>query len=562
MREVVLSGFDDHDTHHVISAFCADPSGAIYMGEGTFLHSHVETAYGPVRSSNGGFFRYSPQKNFLERVSRVSIPNPWGTAFDRWGQPFFLETSDPGVLWMTPTAIEVPYGSFAPKSRSLVRGRHAVRPTSGLEFVSSRHFPDEVQGDLLLGNVIGFRGIKQHRVLDDGAGYRGEYRVDLLSSNDPNFRPVDLEFASDGSLYLLDWHNVLIGHMQHSARDPLRDHVHGRVYRITYPSRPLVKPVKVKGERVGVLFEHLKLWEDRVRYRVRRELRGREVNEVMAALELWVAGLDRESAGYERWLLEGLWVSWGMDRVHEGLLQTLLEARDYRVRAAAVEVLRHNQDRVKEAGKWLGEMVGDSHARVRLQVATAASRFGKDEGLKVLGLFGDGEMDKEVKSVVEVAKVSLMGKKDLISEEVVQVKPTKPLLKKAMAMFEKGHGIYQLNCSSCHQLDGRGLPAAMFPPLNETKWVLGSEERLIKLVLHGLQGPIEVLGKKYPGEVPMTAFGKLSDEEIAAVLTYVRNAFGNSASAISVKKVQEIREVTRDQKAPYLGQELLEMHPR
>ena len=54
--EIILSGFDDHDTHHVISAFCADPSGAIYMGEGVFLHTSVETAYGTVRATNGGFY--------------------------------------------------------------------------------------------------------------------------------------------------------------------------------------------------------------------------------------------------------------------------------------------------------------------------------------------------------------------------------------------------------------------------------------------------------------------------------------------------------------------------
>ena len=50
-----MSGFDDHDTHHVISAFCADPSGALYMGEGVFLHTNVETSYGPVRGTNGDF---------------------------------------------------------------------------------------------------------------------------------------------------------------------------------------------------------------------------------------------------------------------------------------------------------------------------------------------------------------------------------------------------------------------------------------------------------------------------------------------------------------------------
>ncbi len=81
-KEIILSGFDDHDTHHTAGAFAADPSGAIYMGEGVFLHTNVETAYGTVRATNGGFYRYSPQRHHLERTAQLPIPNPWGIAFD------------------------------------------------------------------------------------------------------------------------------------------------------------------------------------------------------------------------------------------------------------------------------------------------------------------------------------------------------------------------------------------------------------------------------------------------------------------------------------------------
>jgi len=78
VREIILSGFDSHDTHHAISAFTADPSGAILMCEGVFLHTNVETAYGPVRAVDGGFYRYSPQRMQLERTAQLSIPNPSG----------------------------------------------------------------------------------------------------------------------------------------------------------------------------------------------------------------------------------------------------------------------------------------------------------------------------------------------------------------------------------------------------------------------------------------------------------------------------------------------------
>jgi mono/diheme cytochrome c family protein len=81
-------------------------------------------------------------------------------------------------------------------------------------------------------------------------------------------------------------------------------------------------------------------------------------------------------------------------------------------------------------------------------------------------------------------------------------------------------------------------------------------------VLKGLYGPIEVNGKKYPGQVPMTPFGgMLNDEEVAAVLTYVRNAFGNKAPAISTEKVKNVRQATKDKIGFYSPEELLKIHP-
>src|SRR5690625_5225417 len=229
-----------------------DPSEAIYMGEGVFLHTNVETSDGTVRATNGGFYRYAPQLHKLERVSQVSSDNTRGIALDQRGQDLFAETSGPAVRWMMPGSVVPLYGHGNHKSNDLIEPAHKVRPTSGLEFVSSRHFPDDVQGDMLINNTIGFLGMKQHVLEDDGTGYKSRHRQDLVWSDDRNFRPVDMEFAPDGSLYFLDWHNVLIGHMQHNARDPLRDHVHGRIYRITYPSRSLVEPAEIDGASIQI----------------------------------------------------------------------------------------------------------------------------------------------------------------------------------------------------------------------------------------------------------------------------------------------------------------------
>lgn len=560
-KEIILSGFDDHDTHHAHSAYTLDPSGAIYMGEGVFLHTNVETSYGPVRATNGGFYRYNPQRKKLERTAQLSIPNPWGIAFDKWGQNFFAETSGPDVLWMMPGTVKSRYGVASPKSRNLIEDDHRVRPTSGLEFISSRHFPDQVQGDFLINNTIGFLGTKQHTLIDDGTGYSSRHRMDLVQGEDPNFRPVDMEFAPDGSLYLADWHNVLIGHMQHNARDPLRDHAHGRIYRITYPDRPLIEPATIAGADIDLLLDNLKLHENNTRKRTRRELRGRDSEDVLPALRNWVDNLDESSSRYEQNLLEALWVTWGLNQVEEPLLRQLLQADDHRVRAAAVRVLRYSGHQVDDKPDLLVQSAGDEHGRVRLEAIVTASWLDFEEGVAILNEAVSQPLNDWMLPSYEAAMARLAGGPP-VEETEEQVETS--LTGNDLDLFMNGREIYGRDgyCGTCHQPDGGGLSAAGFPPLAGTRWVNGSEERLIKLTLNGLMGPMEVLGEEYPGQVPMTPFkGMLDDEEVAAVLTYVRNSFGNEASVISAEKVREIRDETSGKPGFYSPRELLSEHP-
>lgn len=568
-EEIIFSGFDDHDTHHCISAFSADPSGAVYMGEGVFLHTNVETPYGTVRGTNGGFYRFNPQRRHLERTAQISIPNPWGIAFDQWGQPFFAETSGPRVHWMLPSTIEPRYGVANPKAPNLIERDHMVRPTSGLEFVYSRHFPDEVQGDFLINNNIGFLGTKQHILEDKGTGFSSRHRHDLLKSTDPNFRPVDMEFAPDGSLYLVDWHNVLIGHMQHNARDPLRDHAHGRIYRITYPSRPLVTPAKVDEATIETLFENLKLPEYRSRYRSRRELRERDTDEVLAYLTKWIEELDSNDPYYEQYMMEGLWVSWGLNKVVTDLLEKAMEANNYKVRAAATRVIRYMGHQLDNQQELLEKMAQDDHGRVRLEAIIAASWMEGEAGSEVLLAAADKPLDEWMQETYASAYARLTGEMEPAGEEgeelMATVESVPPRLQGADSIaFAMGGKIYAREgyCGTCHQSDGKGLSAAGFPPLAGTQWVLGNEERLIKLALNGLLGPMEIMGTPYEGRVPMTGFrGLLNDDELAAVLTYVRNAFGNEASPISPDLVKQVRAETADKEGYYAPEELLVQYP-
>ncbi|HUR57087.1 MAG TPA: cytochrome c [Opitutaceae bacterium] len=120
-----------------------------------------------------------------------------------------------------------------------------------------------------------------------------------------------------------------------------------------------------------------------------------------------------------------------------------------------------------------------------------------------------------------------------------------------------GKNVYNQVCMACHQATGQGLPGA-FPPLAGSEWANGSEDRAIRIVLHGLQGPIKVKGADFNGAMPATGPGSgfnLNPEKIAAVLTYVRQEWGNSAPPVSPAKVAEIR-AQEGNRVPWTAAEL------
>ena len=372
VRRTILHGFGTEDSHHSISAFTWGPGGALYFQEGIFHNTQVETPWGPVRLRNAGVFRYRPKAHFLEVFVSYPFSNPWGHVFDYWGQNFIADASGGRNYYGLPITGHVDHPRKHPRIQHFTS---VVRPTAGCEFVSSRHFPESSQGNFLVTNCIGFQGIKQHRVIEDGSGFTSEEVESLIYSSDRNFRPVNPRFGPDGALWFLDWFNPLIGHMQYSLRDKGRDHRHGRVWRITYDKKPLLKRPPIAGEPIPKLLDLLKSYEDRTRYAVRRELRNHSPQRLAAALEVWVRGLDRSSQGYEHHMLEALWVYQSAGVVKTDLLAKLLRGHDYHTRAAATRVLRYWRDAVEDPLALLETQVNDENPRVRLEAVVALSHF-------------------------------------------------------------------------------------------------------------------------------------------------------------------------------------------
>ena len=111
-----------------------------------------------------------------------------------------------------------------------------------------------------------------------------------------------------------------------------------------------------------------------------------------------------------------------------------------------------------------------------------------------------------------------------------------------------GGQVFTAKCAACHQATGLGIPG-VFPPLAGSEWVRGSDKVLVQIPLHGISGTLQVKGASYHGTMP--SFNTLSDAEIAAVLTYVRSHFTNSASAVSPATVTAGRAATHSQTLPF-----------
>ena len=332
---------------------------------------------------------------------------------------------------------------------------------------------------------------------------------ELLNSEDRNFRPTDAIVGEDGALYVSDWQNVIIGHMQHNIRDPNRDHTHGRILRLTRKGQPLQQPVAIAGEPIERLLENLKHPVNGVRHRTRVELSGRESAAVIAATQKWIADFDANDEIEAHHLLEALWLHQQHNVRNEPLLESLLAST-----------------------------VG--HARIAAE--TVAHFWNKVDGTSATGFAASAET------------------------EFVKFEPPKHLQGNDRQAYERGAKVFQreAHCSTCHLPHGKGN-GIIYPSLVNSPWVSGSEDRLIKLTLHGMWGPLTLHGKTYDparGVPPMTAFRNLlTDDELADVLTFVRNTWGNKAAPISAATVKRVRAETRNQTTFWKPDELMAAHP-
>jgi len=402
-RKVVLSGFGSEDTHHLLHTLRWGHDGALYMNQSIYIHSHIETPYGVKRLGGGGIWRFRPDTLQLEVVCRGFV-NPWGHHFDHWGQSFATDGAfREGINYVFPGSVFV----TAPGAKRFVAGLNPGSPKHcGLEIVGGAHLPDSWQGNMITNDFRAHR-VCRFVVTEDGAGYASRQETELIKSSHTAFRPIDVKMGPDGAIYIADWYNPIIQHGEVDFRDERRDHIHGRIWRISAKKRPLAKRHDLVNATTGELLRALSRQEEWIRLHAKLQLKQRPAPEVKQELKAWLASLDRKAENYWHDRLEALWVYQCLNVIVPGYLGELVAAPDHRVRAAAMRVAsqwiedsRLGTGVLADGAKadalraYLRAGVRDQHPRVRLEATRGWSRIKSPESARQALVVLEQPMDR------------------------------------------------------------------------------------------------------------------------------------------------------------------------
>ncbi|MEL7263707.1 MAG: PVC-type heme-binding CxxCH protein, partial [Planctomycetota bacterium] len=376
----LLDGIATDDTHHTMGAWEFSHSGRLHMLEGVSMSTTLETPYGPFRNKGpSGCYVWDLHSMQLQHFRTPGYGNPWCLVFDQYNNGIIGDGTGANHHW---TSLLSGAAVRSRRGMTPVFNNEGMRPAVGNDYLTTRQFPEEMQSDFVYGCVINMHGMPRFRIKDEdnGPAIIGERIEDLLSSTDMFFRPVDPKIGPDGTMWFGDWCNALIGHMQYSQRDPNRDHKHGRVYRLVYKGKDLLKPVTQADKTVTQLLDQLTAYEPRTRYRARRELFARPKDQVLPAVAKWAA--DKSEPLH---LCEAMWVSEAFRELDLKVVDRIMACDDYRARAAAVHSVSDEFRRVPDVIDRLAAAVNDAHPRVRLEAVRGASflhELGGDAGLR------------------------------------------------------------------------------------------------------------------------------------------------------------------------------------
>jgi mono/diheme cytochrome c family protein/glucose/arabinose dehydrogenase len=419
---------------------------------------------------------------------------------------------------------------------------------TGQSIFRGNSLPADVNGDLFICEPVG-RLIRRAKVTNTSGKItltNAYNKEEFIASTDMNFRPVNSLTGPDGCLYIVDMYRGIIQESEWTkpgsflrpkivARE-LDKHVgRGRIYRVVYdgikPDKTVPRMLSLPSAQLVQYLSHPNSWWRETAQKLLVVRADKSVAPAVTAVAL--------TSPSQLGRIHALWTLNGLNALDRETLLKALKDNDAQVRKTAIwiaeEGVKKGDDQLVAA---LEPLKNDPNVDVRFQLALSLrfSQAGKaKEIIKYLIQNNPGD-----EALVESQK---RFQRDMDSR-AVKAQENKKLGDAERKLVMDGAVSFKQLCATCHGLDGKGvsiggkgMPA---PPLATNKDVNGNPEKLIRILLHGLSGPVN--GQNYTDEMP--ALGANSDEYIASVLSYIRNDLGNKAPVVKAEDVKKVRQET------------------
>jgi putative membrane-bound dehydrogenase-like protein len=423
------------------------------------------------------------------------------------------------------------------------------------------------------------------RIIEERGQFRGEEiypQSEILASTDERFRPVNLYTAPDGSLYILDMYHGVIQHKEYLTsylREQAENrqlHKHnstlGRIYRLRWADKPLAPKPQLETKTAAQLVPYLAHANGWYRDTARRLIIQQNDKSVVAGITRLV-----QQAPDHRAQINALWALEGLNAINAQSISAGLNTAHPKVQISAIALLAHlPKTEQQQFAPRLAELAKSDY-EVALQLALSAGELKIDSRFELiktlLANYGDQPLinralvsgiagrEQELKTFLgAAASQELIALLDLVGKQKIIESNFNNLVTQEQNQYYRGQALFdgRAACFGCHGKQGQGMDG-MAPPLANSEWVTGTPERLIKILLHGLHGPLTVNGVDY--NLPMMMPGlatnpSVSDQDTADIATYIRNNWGNAAGAISADNVSKLRAQTANRTQPYTASEL------
>lgn len=343
-REVLYGPLGwERDTHGLNASFRRGFDGWLYVTHGYNNDSTVRGKDGhEIRMNSGNTYRGRLDGSRVEQHTWGQV-NPFGMCFDALGNMYTADCHSAPIYQLLRGAYYPSFGKpddglgFGPV---LLEHSHGSTAIAGIAYSSGDQWPPEFQNNIFIGNVMTSR-INRDQIVFQGSSPRAREMPDFVRTDDPWFRPVDLQFGPDGALYVSDFYNRIIGHYEVPLTHPGRDRERGRIWRITYTGTDSPAPQTVPGDfdvsqapvpDLITALAHPNL--------TRRMLATDQLSDragAAARQPLQECLREEQSAPLQK--IHALWVLYRLDSLELDLLGRAARSSDYTVRTHAMKVL-------------------------------------------------------------------------------------------------------------------------------------------------------------------------------------------------------------------------------